>query len=105
MEIKEAIADLKEMALAFGYGTHKSETLEESPYDEAVNMAISALEKQVGKKPVRVNKNGDFDGNFEVVCPVCGIKLMERITTNEMSYPRIYNRTGYCYCGQKIEWE
>ena len=72
---------------------------------EAFNMAISALEKQIPKKPKRIDKNATFDGNWKKVCPACGRVLVERITTPEESYPRIYNHTPHCICGQAIDWE
>jgi len=72
---------------------------------EAVDKAISALEKQIPKKPIRIDKNKEFDGNWKKVCPWCGRILIERITTSEKSYPRLYNYSGYCWCGQAIDWE
>ena len=71
---------------------------------EAMQMAISALEKQIPKKPKHINKNASFDGNWKKVCPACGRLLIERITTSEESYPRFYNHTPYCICGQAIDW-
>ena len=74
-------------------------------FHKTLGMAIYALKKQIPMKPKRIDKNAEFDGNWKKVCPVCGRVLMERITTPEESYPRHYNMTGYCYCGQKIDWE
>lgn len=71
---------------------------------EAINMAISALEKQIPKKPIRINKNKEFDGNWKKICPSCGSMLTERITTPERSFPRHYNYTQHCWCGQAIDW-
>lgn len=71
---------------------------------EALQMALSALEKQIPKKPIHININNEFDGNWKKVCPSCGRMLMERITTPEESFPRYYNRTPHCYCGQAIDW-
>lgn len=52
---------------------------------EAFCMAISALEKQVGKKPIAVNAKSTW-----VKCPVCGGTDIDE----------------YCKkCGQKILWE
>ena len=76
-----------------------------SKVEEALNMAISALEKQIPKKPIRIDKNKEFDGNWKKICPSCGRVLMERITTSESSYPQHYNYTGHCWCGQVIDWE
>lgn len=74
-------------------------------YRKALRLAISALEKQIPKKPRHIDKNATFDGNWKRVCPACGRVLMERITTPEESYPRIYNHTPHCICGQAIDWE
>lgn len=72
---------------------------------EAITLAISALEKQIPQKPKRIDKNVTFDGNWKKVCPACGRVLVERVTTPEESYPRIYNHSPHCICGQTIDWE
>lgn len=74
---------------------------------EAVDIAILALKKQIGKRPLQINTNGtnNFDGNWKKVCPVCQRVLVERITTDEISYPRHYNMSNYCQCGQKLKWD
>lgn len=71
---------------------------------DACDIAISALEKQIPKKPVLVNKNKEPDGNWKMVCPSCGCTLIERITTPEESYPLYYNFSRHCNCGQAIVW-
>ena len=73
-------------------------------YSVAFEMAISALEKQIPKKPIKINKNSVFDGNWKKICPYCGAKLMERITTENESYPIHYNMTKHCMCGQTLDW-
>lgn len=73
-------------------------------YAVAFEMAIPALEKQIPKKPTRINKNSVFDGNWKMICPHCGAKLIERITTETESYPVEYNTTKHCWCGQAIDW-
>ena len=70
----------------------------------AREIAISALEKQIPKKPKRVNKNSVFDGNWKKICPCCGAVLIERITTEDKSYPIQYNMTNHCKCGQTLDW-
>lgn len=70
----------------------------------ARELAISALEKQIPKKPKRVNKNSVFDGNWKMICPCCGAVLIERITTEDTSYPIQYNMTKHCMCGQALDW-
>lgn len=94
MEIKEAIEWIK---------THH-DTQVKTDDSEAMRMAIAALEKQEAKKPKHIDKNKVFDGNWAKVCPTCGRVLLERITTDEVSYTRQYNMTGYCWCGQRIDW-
>ena len=71
---------------------------------EALEMAISALGKQIPKKPIRIDKNKEFDGNWKKVCPLCGRILIERITTPEESFPVYHNYTCHCLCGQAIDW-
>lgn len=72
-------------------------------HDEAIALAISALEKQIPKKPIRKDKNGEFDGNWTKVCPTCGRVLVKRITTPEESRPIIYNNANVCLCGQALD--
>lgn len=71
---------------------------------DAWKMAIEALKRQIPKKPIRINKNKEFDGNWKKICPSCGRMLIERITTPEKSFPRHYNYTQHCWCGQAIDW-
>lgn len=75
------------------------------PINAAFDMAISALEKQIPKKPIWKNKNDKFDGNWIQICPTCGRVLVEHITTPEKSRPIIYNMSDVCLCGQQICWE
>lgn len=91
MEIKEAIEWIK---------THH-DTQMKADDSEAMRMAIAALEKQIAKKPKHIEV---LDGSWAKVCPTCGRVLMERITTDKISYPRHYNVTGICWCGQRIDW-
>lgn len=100
VEAIEILKDYRESQTCF------NEIIGESvdEFCDALGLAISALEKQVGKKPKRIDKNDIFDGNWIKVCPTCGKTLMERITTEEISYPRHYNMTSHCWCGQRIDW-
>ena len=72
-------------------------------YEETYDKAIAALEKQIPKKPIHIDKNKRFDGNWKKVCPSCGRVIVERITTSEESYPLIYNSSGFCWCGQALD--
>ena len=72
-------------------------------FHDALTVAVDALKKQIPVKPKRIDKHAEFDGNYKKVCPVCGMVLMERVTMQDASYPRRYNTSDYCYCGQKID--
>ncbi len=74
-------------------------------YEETYDKAIAALEKQIPKKPIHIDKNKRFDGNWKKVCPSCGRVIVERITTSEESYPLIYNISRFCWCGQAIDFK
>lgn len=81
MTIEEAIAHAKEQKEIFG-GVHK----------EFLEVAIEALEKQIPKKSIKVEKK--YWSNYN--CPNC-----ERILGNTVA---VYE-TNYCdICGQKLDW-
>lgn len=62
----------------------KAQMAEKSPFTEAINLAVKALEKQIAKKPVGRHKK----------CPTC-----EMIEFG-------YEEVNYCpHCGQRIDWE
>ena len=73
-------------------------------YAEMLIVCKEALEKQIPKKPKRVDKNSVFDGNWKMICPCCGATLTERITTECESRPVHYNMTKHCKCGQALDW-
>ena len=57
--------------------------------DEAVRMAIDALEKQIPKKPMYIDGDYDFP-----LCPKCRLLVGENEEEN------------YCsVCGQALDWE
>lgn len=67
---------------------------------EAMKMAISALEKQIPKKPVMKNDDGiECDSGMPPYCPTCGIELTDRIPfDNKDFYFHCLN------CGQALDW-
>lgn len=71
----------------------------------ACEIAVKAMKKQIPMKPIRIDRHKEFDGNWIKICPSCKRPLIERITTDEESYPRLYNYTPHCKCGQAIDWE
>lgn len=79
----------------------RTETVEENI---AIGIAIQALDKQVPRAPVHVDKNDHFDGNWKRMCPRCSKVLVERVTTPDESYPIWYWMERYCTCGQHILW-
>lgn len=70
---------------------------------DTLDIAIAVIDKQIPKKPIRKDKNGEFDGNWTKICPTCGRLLVERITTPEESRPIIYNNSNVCLCGQALD--
>ena len=68
-----------------------------------IEKVVDACEKQVPKKPLCINDNDTFDGNWKVVCPSCHAILKKRITTDTISEPYIYNDSDRCLCGQKLD--
>ena len=65
-----------------------------SEFDDAIYMAIEALEKQIPKKPIKYDI--DYSGNPLFRCPVCG----DSWNSNEFG-----DGIEYCWtCGQAIDW-
>ena len=54
---------------------------------EAVDMAIQALEKQIPKKPYKDNENGIYEKEY---CPIC--------------HRSLFPNDHHCICGQAIDW-
>ena len=64
-------------------------------YEEALEIGIQALEKQIPKKPMIKHINTSEDATeIEYTCPVCGTNFVELTPCRE-----------WCpYCGNKIYW-
>ena len=56
-------------------------------YNDAINMAIKALEKQIPNKPYKDRENGVY---YKEHCPCCGRSL--------------FPNDHHCVCGQAIDW-
>lgn len=85
--------------------------------DEACDMAISALEKQIPKKP-RLSMNeqsgmfvdyADGHGEFKTQmnnwwrCPCCDAVVGQRVIVHKHTYDQ--GKRNYCEnCGQAIDW-
>ena len=82
---------------------HIESSLDVDPW--AAEVAVESMRKRIPQKPIRIDKNNEFDGNWIKICPSCKRVLIERITTPEESFPQHYNYTHHCWCGQAIDWE
>ena len=64
---------------------------------EALDLAISALEKQIPKRPHADDNGGAEDYECWIECPLCGEAIPEYTSENETEC--------YCLrCGQKLDW-
>ena len=83
MTTKELAKDLKE---------HIGCGIEVPLYDEELEVVVEALEKQIAKKPKKIEVEG-YRYTDTYRCPICGGN---------------FSGTGiadYCYhCGQKLDW-
>ena len=75
-----------------------------SALSTALDMAISALEKQIPKKPDMV-ADVYMKNLYNLYCPVCKTKLGNG--NSRIGYTDIYNKKGAICdcCGQAIDWE
>lgn len=85
----EAIKELQDsIDLPFGYVVS----------EEVTKMAVSALEKQIAKRPIMRRYFEDSEEEY-LCCPTCGEILTDRIPFD--------NKTFYFHCmncGQKFDW-
>ncbi len=56
-------------------------------WNDALNIAIDALEKQIPKKPYNDNDNGVYEKEY---CPTC--------------HRSLFPNDSHCKCGQAINW-
>ena len=85
--------------------------------ESACDMAISALEKQIPKKPILKNGESrsfvdyeDGHGEYKVtewqdwVCPICGWFVGQRYNWSQ-NHSHYQRKCNYCNeCGQKLDW-
>lgn len=66
---------------------------------EAIRFAISAIEKQIPKKPRKTDSyRGVLKKVYAYVCPTCGNARLEK-------YMNERQNTVFCWdCGQKLDW-
>ena len=95
-DIERAKELLKERYMTVSMCLTPKECIEQN---KALDLAISALEKQISKGPIG-NDNGSYAEYFEswLECPKCGEAIPEYTAEN--------NTWCYCLgCGQKLDWE
>ena len=88
---------------AIGILTHLRDDLPLSKnYVDCFDMAISALEKQEGKKPreERFNYGAQGEYNRQYYCPCCNKWLAQKDIFGWFPY----KPWMYCECGQRIDW-
>ncbi len=88
MNSQEAIETLKELN-----ENYFSDGFDDA--NEAIELAISALEKQIPKKPIRKKWSVSR-------CPSCNAELGEYTGDG---YHRDWESLKTCNCGQKLDWE
>ena len=91
MTAQEAIVWIKAISAVQKDGIHKNSLLQRK---EALHMAIQALEKQIPKKPHKINiaNTSWCKGGIRFECPACHKFLG-------------YRELTYCgLCGQKLDW-
>jgi hypothetical protein len=113
MTFEEATEQLKTMKNTFAEQTGFNE--------EACDIAIAAIEKQIPLKPVLKNGKSlihahyaDGHGEFAIqkwqdwVCPVCGWfvgQRYNRFRSGREPHPHDQRKSDWCNeCGQKIDW-
>ena len=89
MEISEVIARVKWARDVYTTGDN----------NKALDMAVSALEKQVPKKPIR--KIDIYDTTYAYRCPVCKTYFGNQGKRSVILFPT----PRYCNCGQRLDWE
>jgi len=69
-----------------------------SQTNEAVKMAIEALEDKI---PRKIEKQVDmFDTSYKLYCPACGTYFGTRSKHSIW----IGSKPAYCDCGQRLDW-
>lgn len=95
MTENEAIKKLKQH---FEYLKHAWKPHPDYETMDAIGYAISALEKQIPKKPIMKQYFENLEDEY-LCCPTCGEILTDRIPAD--------NKTFYFHCmncGQKFDW-
>lgn len=87
MTYEEAIEIIKNTSICLARGNGKLQ------FFTALKIAIKALEKQIPKKPIKVDTNS---GESRYRCPACG-EMQTDLEGFTFEYPS-------CRCGQRLNW-
>ena len=78
---------------------------EDRPLIESYGVAISALEKQIPKKPKTLTYKLLVDSGWEYGCPNCGCAIGENKNLKFAYTEYLEPYESYCCsCGQKLDW-
>lgn len=83
MTYEEAIKNINALNAVCG-----QKGLYDAEFENALVLAIVALEKQIPKKPYKDNENGVYEKEH---CPSC--------------HRSLFPNDHHCECGQAIDWE
>ena len=83
MTHEEAIKNINALNAVCG-----QKDLYDAEFENALALAIEALEKQIPKKPYKDNENGVYEKEH---CPSC--------------HRSLFPNDHHCECGQAIDWE
>lgn len=83
MTYEEAIKNINALNAVCG-----QKGLYDAEFENALALAILALEKQIPKKPYKDNENGVYEKEH---CPSC--------------HRSLFPNDHHCECGQAIDWE
>lgn len=105
MTNEEAIRLIRNLLTMCEFTDAYDEPIDSDAYYEAVDMAISVLEKQIPKKPVMTQTNF-YQTLWWLDCPSCGNYV--GMWNSKLGRGDMYNNSNrkICpYCGQVIDWE
>lgn len=92
-ETNDALNELKNQIIGQGFQCHL----------ETYQIAITALEKQIPRKPKMLTYKLLIEGGWKYECPCCGCAVGENAFTD---YEYIERFEPYCgQCGQAIDWK
>ena len=104
MDNREAIQLLDELLLRGNFTDQYGDMGDSSPYEETVEIARQAIEKQIPKKLkneiLQTNIQGYINMDKCYVCPLCGI-----FRGNADYQPEKIIKYQFCpNCGQALDW-